>query len=100
MQIDRYIVKANRICAWILLIFMIAYITSGYALTKGILMPTDLARLLHLNMDEYMMIPFLGHVLMSSRFTLRRHGIGPNRLVNLALLVIGIISYALVLMVR
>jgi len=100
VKLNRVLIKVNRISAWILLIFMATYIITGYAWTKHIFMPTSLARLLHTDLDLYMMPVFLVHILLGTKFALKRWGFHNDHLVNLTLLVIGFASYIAVLMVR
>ena len=100
VKFNRILTRFNRISAWLLLIFMIIYIISGYAWTNRIIMPLYLARYLHTALDIYMIPLFLAHVLIGTKFTLKRHGIRHDGIVNLALLAIGIIAYVLVLLIR
>jgi hypothetical protein len=79
---------------------MIIYIISGYAWTNRIIMPLYLARYLHTALDIYMIPLFLAHVLIGTKFTLMRHGIHHDLVVDLALLSIGVVSYALILVIR
>ncbi len=83
-----------------MLIFMVLYMISGYAWVNRIIMSTTQAKYLHTVLDIYMMPIFLAHVLISTKFTLKRHGIHYDNLVNLILLSIGFVSYVLVLMIR
>jgi hypothetical protein len=100
LKFNRILIKINRICAWLLLIFMIIYIISGYAWTNRIIMPLYMARYLHTALDIYMIPLFLAHVLIGMKFTLKRHGVHHDRIVNLVFLSIGLASYVLVLMIR
>lgn len=63
-------------------------------------MSITLARYLHTTLDIYMMPIFLAHVLISTKFTLKRWGFHHDALVNAALLFVGVASYVLVLMIR
>jgi hypothetical protein len=100
LNINRFLIKINRISGWVLLVFITVYMVSGYAWTNRIIMPTTQARYLHSTLDIYMMPIFLAHVLISTKFALKRWGLRHDRLVNLALILAGAISYALVLMIR
>jgi len=100
VKFNRILTRLNRISAWILLIFMIIYIISGYAWTNRIIMPLYTARYLHTALDIYMIPLFLAHVLIGTKFTLKRHGIRHDEIVNLTLLTVGVIAYILVLMIR
>ncbi len=99
MKANRILIKINRLCAWALLILVIAYLISGYAWTKRIIMPVAMAREIHSSLDPYFMPVFLSHVLLSTRFALRRWRMRRSRIVDLALLIIGLAVYALVLSV-
>lgn len=92
--------KINRISGWLMLIFMVTYMISGYAWTNRIILSTSQARYLHTSLDIYMMPIFLAHVLINTKFTLKRYRIHYDKLIDLALLFIGLISYILVLMIR
>jgi hypothetical protein len=100
LKLNRLLVKINRISGWLMLIFMIIYMISGYAWTNRTIMSITQARYLHTTLDIYMMPVFLAHVLISTKFTLKRGGFHHDNVVNLALLMIGIVSYILVLMIR
>lgn len=78
---------------------MIIYIISGYAWTNRILIPLNQAKYLHTALDVNMMPLFLAHVLISTKFTLKRWRVHHDVLVNLALLSIGVVSYVLVLII-
>lgn len=97
MKVNRILLKVSRISGWALLVFMIIYMVSGYALTENIFMSRYMAGYLHTGLDEYMMIVFLAHVLISMKFALKRGGLHNDGLVNTALLFIGLVSYGLVL---
>lgn len=99
-RINYYLIKANRISAWVLLVFMIVYIVTGYAWTDHIVMSTSLARHLHTDLTVYMVFFFLAHALISAKFALKRWKVQPERLVNVSLVLIGITAFALVLSVN
>jgi hypothetical protein len=99
MKLDRYLIKLSRFSAWILLVLMILFIISGYAWTDRILMPLQQARWIHTQLDTCLVFFFLVHVLISARFALRRWKVGHDGLINWSLLLIGIISFILVLSV-
>jgi hypothetical protein len=96
----RLLVKINRICAWMLLIFMIIFLVSGYAWWNRILLPLKDAIYMHTNLDLFLVFFFLMHVLISIRFTLARWRVGHAQIVNLLLIAIGIISFWSILSIR
>ncbi|MDD1751583.1 MAG: hypothetical protein LUQ38_00640 [Methanotrichaceae archaeon] len=100
LKFNGMLLRINRISAWLLLIFIVIYIVSGYAWTNRIIMPLYLARYLHTALDIYMIPLFLAHVLIGTKFTLKRYGVHHDRIVSLALLTIGVISYILVIIIR
>ncbi len=100
MNKDQILVKINRICAWILLIFMIIFLVSGYAQIHRIIMPMQQARYLHGNLDTYLVFFFLMHVLLSTKFTLARWRVGHGWTVGVLLAVIGLLAFWLVLSIR
>ena len=63
-------------------------------------MPLRTAVYLHTQLDIYLIIFFLLHVLISAKFTLARWRVGHDRLVSVLLASIGIVSFWLVLTIR
>jgi hypothetical protein len=102
LKAGRILVKINRISAWMLLIFMIIFIVSGYAWYNRAFLSLQEARYLHTELDLYMLFFFLVHSLISIRLALGRWriGLGHRWLVNLLLVTAGIISFGLALIVR
>jgi len=96
----RLLVKINRISAWMLLIFMIIFLVSGYAWWNRILLPLKDAIYMHTNLDLFLVFFFLMHVLISIRFTLARWRVGHAQMVNLLLIAIGILSFWSILSIR
>ncbi len=97
MNSDRYLLKLGRISAWILLVLMILFILSGYAWEDRIIMPMQLARWIHTELDVCLVFFFLVHSLISAKFALRRWKAGHERLINGLLLLIGSFSFLLIL---
>jgi len=79
LKFYRSLIRIRRISAWLLLIFMVIYIISGYAWSNRIIVPLYLARYLHTTLDIYMIPLFLAHVLIGTKFALKRHGIDHER---------------------
>jgi len=102
LKAGRILVKINRISAWMLLIFMIIFIISGYAWYNRILLSLQEARYLHTELDLYMLFFFLVHSLTSIRLALARWriGLGHGWQVSFLLVAIGIISFILALIAR
>lgn len=100
MYAGRILVKINRISAWVLLIFMVIFLVSGYAWTNRMILPLQTARYLHTELDLYLLLFFLVHVLISTRFALARWRVGHGMLVNGLLILIGAASFWLVLAIR
>ena len=100
LNYGRLLVKVNRICAWILLVFMVIFLVSGYAWINRSLMPLKMAVYLHTQLDLYLVFFFLTHVLISAKFTLSRWRVGHKSLVNLLLVLIGAAAFWLVLLIR
>jgi len=102
LKVSRLLIKINRLSAWLLLIFMIIFIVSGYAWWNRTLLPVQQARFMHTELDLYLVFFFLVHVLTSMRFTLMRWkvGLGHRRAVDLALIAAGILSFWFVLSIR
>jgi len=100
LNVGRILVKVNRISAWLLLILMIIFIISGYAWWNMTLLPLHMARRLHTEPDLLLVILFLVHVLISTRFTLARWRVGHKKLVDLLLIAAGTSFFWLVLSIR
>ena len=100
MKFGRLLVKINRICAWMLLIFMIIFLISGYAWYNRALLPLQQARHMHTELDLFLVFFFLVHALISIRFTLARWKVGHGQMVNLLIIAIGIASFWFVLSIR
>ena len=100
MKAGRLLVKINRICAWMLLIFMIIFLISGYAWWNRTLLPLQQAIYMHTKLDLFLVFFFLVHVLISTKFALARWRVGHGQMVNLLLIVIGIMSFWFVLSIR
>ena len=100
MNTGRLLVKINRFCAWMLLIFMTIFLISGYAWYNRILLPLQQAKYLHTDLDLFLVVFFLVHVLISIRFALARWRVGHSRLVSVLLIAIGILSFWFILSIR
>ncbi len=100
MNVNRYLVRINRISAWILLVFMILFLVSGYAWVDKIIIPTQQARWMHTQLDTWLVIAFLVHALISIRFALKRWRIHNEALVNVSLLIIGMAALISVLGIK
>ena len=100
MEFGRILVKINRISAWMLLIFMIIFLISGYAWYNDVLLPLRAARAMHTKLDLLLVFFFLVHALISIRFTLTRWRVGHGQIVNLLLLATGIGAFWFVLSIR
>jgi len=98
LNIGRLFVKINRISAWMLFLFMIIFLISGYAWTNRIIMQQ--AKYMHTNLDLFLVFFFLVHVLISARFTLARWRVGHGRLVSGLLIAVGIAAFWIVLSIR
>jgi len=96
----RFLVKINRICAWLLLAFMVIFLVSGYAWVNRDIMPVSLAIWMHTRLDLFLVALLLMHVLISTKFTLRRWRVGNGRIVNILLMIIGIAAFWTVLLIR
>ncbi len=97
MNINRYLVKINRISAWTLLVFMILFFVSGYAWVDKVLIPIQQAKWMHTQLDTYLVIVFLMHALISIKFALKRWRVRNEAFVNASLLLIGIAAFISVL---
>lgn len=103
-----YLMKANRVIVWILLLFMLMLIISGYGLTKPSLIrflsggwiDYHTALLIHTSLDTPLLILLLTHVLIEMKFALMRWGIKNQKLLNLLMLTLGSICLMLIIYVK
>jgi len=100
LKAGRLLVKINRLSAWLLLIFMIIFIVSGYAWWNRTLLPLRTAVYMHTELDLYLLFFFLVHTLTSIRFTLARWRVGHRQAVDLLLVAAGLLSFWFVLSIR
>ncbi len=100
MNANCCLIKVNRICAWILLVLMIIFFVSGYAWADRIIIPVGQARWMHTQLDTCLVIVFLVHALISTKFALKRRRIQSNALVNITLLIIGMAAFISVLGIK
>ena len=100
MNYGRFLVKINRICAWLLLVFMVVFLVSGYAWVNRSIMSVQLAIWMHTRLDLFLVVLLLSHVLISTKFTLSRWRVGHSRMVNILLVIIGIAALWTVLLIR
>jgi hypothetical protein len=100
LNTGRLLVKINRFSAWMLLIFMIIFLISGYAWSHKILLPLQMAKNMHTELDLFLVVFFLLHSLIGIRFALARWRVGHSRLVNVLLIAFGILSFWFVLSIR
>ena len=64
------------------------------------MLPLQQAIYMHTELDLFLVLFFLVHVLISTRFALARWRVGHGQMVNLLLVVIGILSFWSVLSIR
>jgi uncharacterized membrane protein YphA (DoxX/SURF4 family) len=98
MKLNGLLHRVNRISAWVLFVLMIAYIVTGYAWSKGIIMSRSDAIFWHTSLDLLLVFVFLVHILIGAKLALRRYGVD-HPLVNPALLVIGLAGFISALMI-
>ena len=79
---------------------MIIFLVSGYAWTHKILLPLQMAKNMHTELDLFLVVFLLVHSLIGIRFSLARWRVGHGRLVNGLLIAIGILSFWFVLSIR
>jgi predicted heme/steroid binding protein len=74
-MIYKYIIKIDRVAAWVLLFVVLAYGITGYGMTKGIIDP-QISRLLHLNwLGAIGLVVFIIHTSWSVCTALKRWGV-------------------------
>jgi hypothetical protein len=71
---------------------MIIFLVSGYAWVDHIIMPVQEAKYLYTQLDIYLVFFFLVHVLINTKFTLKRWRIADGQIVNTLLVALGVIS--------
>jgi hypothetical protein len=62
---------------------MLVFLVSGYAWVDHIIMPVQQAKYLHTQLDMYLVLFFLVHVLINTKFTLKLWRLGDGRIVML-----------------
>jgi len=100
LKADRLLVKVNRLSGWLLLIFMVIFFISGYSWRNRTLLPLQMARWMHTELDLPLLFLFLVHSLTSIRFALARWRIGHGIAVDLPLTAAGVLSFWFVLSIR
>jgi hypothetical protein len=100
LNYGRFLIKISRISAWLLLIFMVLFLVSGYAWVNRSIMPVQLAVWMHTRLDLFLVILLLLHVLISTKFTLKRWRVRHERIVNFLLIIVGIAALWTVLLIR
>ncbi len=79
---------------------MIIFLISGYAWSNRILLSLQQAKYMHTELDLFLVVFFLVHVLISIKFALARWRVGHSQLVSVLLIAIGILSFWFVLIIR
>ncbi len=79
---------------------MIVFLISGYAWSNRIILSLQQAKFMHTELDLYLVFFFLMHILISVRFALARWRIGHGRIVSVLLILIGVVSFWMVLSIR
>ena len=79
---------------------MIIFLISGYAWSNRIILSLQQAKSMHTELDLYLVFFFLMHILISVRFALARWRIGHGRIVSVLLILIGVVSFWMVLSIR
>jgi hypothetical protein len=106
--VNYYLMKANRIIVWILLLLMLIMIISGYGLTKPSLIRSlsggwidyHTALFIHTSLDTPFLILLLIHVVIEIRFSLMRWGVKNQKFLNLLMLTLGVICVILIMYVK
>jgi hypothetical protein len=107
-KLNYYLMKANRIIVWILLLLILMMIISGYGLTKPSLIRSlsggwidyQTALFVHTSLDTPFLILLLIHVVIEIRFSLMRWGVKNQKLLNLLMLILVLICLFLIIYVK
>jgi hypothetical protein len=99
--------KVNRVVVWVLLLFMILLIMTGYGLTKptlihsltGGILNYQIAFYLHTLLDVPLLVLLLLHVIIEIKFSFLRWGFKNQKLLDLLMLMLGSICLILVVYV-
>ncbi len=83
-----------------LLIFMIIFLVSGYAWSNRMIMPLQMARYMHTQLDIYLVFFLLVHILIGIRFTLTRWRVGHSGTISGLLVIVGVLSFGLIISIR
>jgi len=103
-----YLMKLNRVIVWVLLLFILMLIISGYGLTKPSLIrflsggwiDYHTALFIHTSLDTPFLILLLIHVVIEIRFSLMRWGVKNQKLLNLLMLILVLICLILIIYVK
>jgi hypothetical protein len=95
-----YLIRINRIIVWALLGLMLLILISGYGLTNPRLIMTitggiidhNTALFIHTTFDVYLTLLLFIHVFIEVKFIFMRWGFKKERLLNILLLILGIVS--------
>ena len=96
MRLNILLKRIDRAVVWALLILFLAFMISGYMITKGFL-DRYIGLLLHTQLDLPIMALFVVHVTINIRYFLIRKGIRGNGRLNLSSLTIGSILFLFIL---
>ena len=106
--LNYYLMKVNRVVGWLLLLFMVMFIVSGYGLTKPSLIRSltfgrinyQTALFIHSSLDVPLLILLLIHAIIEMKFSLMRWGVKNQKLLNLLMLIVGSICLILITYVK
>ena len=81
--LNYYLVKINRATAWLLPLFMVVFICTGFSIAGDYgfdrLIPSDVALALHKKLTWPLLALFFSHTGISAYFSFRRWGWIPTR---------------------
>lgn len=106
--LNYYLMKANRVIVWVLLLFMLMLVISGYGLTKPSLVRSltggridyQTALFIHISLDAPLLVLLLIHVIIEVKFELMRLGFRNQKMLNLLMVLLGSVCIILIIYVE
>jgi succinate dehydrogenase/fumarate reductase cytochrome b subunit len=90
-----WLIKFGRLCAWLLVVFIILYFISGFGMIKQGIFSRELSFRIHDYLTIPMTIAFLCHALIAIRSAMIRWRVKNMKVVDHSLMALGVILFAL-----
>jgi len=90
MSLNTFLIKLNRFSGWALLVLIIAFIISGYGITKGIVDPVKAKRLHEVILPIPTFIFFVIHIGINIKLALTRWRLGSQKWINFYVIILSL----------